>query len=59
MSREPVLILDFIKAFIAVAIVFGLDLPVGADIALVGLSTAFLAILQGQSVTPVASPNLG
>lgn len=53
LTREPVLVLDVLKAAIACAVVFGLDLPPEADVTIIALVTAVLALLQRSKVTPV------
>lgn len=53
-KREPVLLLDLLKAVLAVLLVFGVPLPPGVDIALAGLTIAVLSLFTRSRVEPSA-----
>ena len=52
-ANEPVAYLAVIKAAIALAVVFGLSLPVGWDIAVLVFAEAVFTAWQRSKVTPV------
>jgi hypothetical protein len=51
-GREPVLVIEVVKAAIAFAIAVGLDLAAGVEVAIIGLTVAVLSFAQRSSVTP-------
>lgn len=51
---EPVAVLAFIRALIALAVVLGLGLPVGLDIALLAVIETGFALLTRSRVSPAA-----
>lgn len=51
--REPVVLLDAIKALLALVVVFGLPIPAGLDLALAGALVAVLTIVTRGKVSPV------
>lgn len=53
LKGNPVLILDLIKAVLAVLIIFGLPIPAGLDIALAAVVVAALSIVTRSMVRPV------
>ena len=56
LARNPVLILNAVRAVLAVAVIFGLDLPVGAEAAILGAAEAILTLTTRELVTPAAAP---
>lgn len=52
MNDEPVLIVNFVEALIALAVVFGLGLPMGASVAILAAVKAALALYTRSQVTP-------
>ncbi|XVU22542.1 hypothetical protein ACQPZJ_35475 [Actinoplanes sp. CA-054009] len=54
-KRNPVLVLDVVKAVLALLIVFGVPLPPGLDVALAGVVIAGLSLLTRSAVTPNAT----
>lgn len=55
MKSEPVLILNAVKALIALAVVFGLQLPAGADVAILVALEAVVQVFVRSRVTPTGS----
>lgn len=53
-GREPAAVLGFVQAVIVLAVVFGLQLPEGAEAAILGVSAMALALLTRRKVTPTA-----
>lgn len=50
--RNPVVVLDVVKAAVAVLLVFGLPIPAGLDVAAAALVVAALTVVTRQAVTP-------
>ena len=57
-NREPAVILGFVQAVLTLVIVLGVDLPDGAEAAILGVSAAVLALVTRSQVTPVADPKV-
>jgi len=53
-GREPALLLGLLQAAIALAVVFGLELPQGAEAAILAFSAALLAVITRSQVTPTS-----
>ncbi|MEV6638093.1 hypothetical protein AB0M54_45960 [Actinoplanes sp. NPDC051470] len=49
---NPVVVLDVLKAAVALLLVFGLPIPAGLDVAAAGLVVAVLTVVTRQAVTP-------
>ncbi len=54
-KRNPVVVLDVVKALVVLATLFGLPLPPGVDVAVAGLAVAVLSLVTRQAVTPNAT----
>lgn len=52
-GREPAMVLGFIQAVIVLMVVFGVNLPQGAEAAILGVSAATLALITRSQVSPV------
>jgi hypothetical protein len=57
LDREPVLLLNVVRALIVVAVLFGLDLPAGGDVAILAAAEAALTLSTRYVVTPVGDPH--
>ncbi len=56
-GREPLVVIELVKAVLTLVVVLGLALPAGLEVGIVGLILALGAAAQRSSVTPVpASP---
>lgn len=53
LKREPVAVLDVVKALLALLIVFGLPIPPGLDVAVAGVVVALLTVVTRGKVSPV------
>lgn len=53
-SREPAVIIGAVQAIIALAVIFGLPLPAGADAAIIAVVVALGALITRSQVTPVS-----
>ncbi len=51
-GREPAMILGLVQAAIALAVIFGLQLPAGAEAGILAFSAALLAVITRSQVTP-------
>lgn len=58
LETEPVLVYQAVAAILALGVVFGLALPVGAAAAIVTAIEAVVAVLVRRRVTPVAAARL-
>lgn len=56
LKNEPVVILDVVKAAVAVVLLFGLHLPVGFAAAATALVVALLTLVTRAKVVPVPAP---
>lgn len=54
LSREPAVWVGVVQAVIALVVVLGVDLPAGADAAVLAVVVAVGAVLTRSQVTPVA-----
>lgn len=52
-KREPVVLLDAVKAILALVVILGLPVPAGLDVALAGVLVTILTIATRGMVTPV------
>lgn len=52
-QNEPVLVLNLVNAVIAAVVVFGVDLTMAQQVAIIGISTSVLNIIARSKVTPV------
>jgi len=50
--NEPVLLLNLLNALLAAFVVFGLDLTIEQNAAIISVATVILNIIARQSVTP-------
>lgn len=53
LKREPVVLLDAVKALLAIVVIFGLPVPPGLDVAIAGALVALLTIATRGMVSPV------
>ena len=53
LTNEPVLLTNVVRAVLVLAVLFGLPLPLGADVAILAVCEAALTLFTRSRVTPV------
>lgn len=58
LRSNPVLVMDLVKAVIALVVIFGIPIPPGLDIAVAGVLVAVLSVFTRGMVMPMGRVNL-